>query len=333
MGRIAAATIAALRRLKGDLSEMAFAYSSPPDAKPHGPMAASAARRNAVLALIAVATITTGCGAGENLDGAFGAQDVGVATGSAAGVNSSATGSLVVGSGPTAVEYECPRVTVRTGAATWQVPDRAGGLRYQGSIGDLARECAIVNGTMTVKVGIEGRVLMGDKGTPGQLKVPVRIAVVHEGPNPKPITTKYFAVPLEIPQGQMQAAFTVVEDQIAFPLAKPEEIERYIIYVGYDPQGEQGGRATPTRTTRPRPAADGEPPPRTSARPPAAKPAAPKPAASSPDAAAAAPARTQEPDVFGPPPSTAPRPSAPSNTFSPAPAKQQPTDVFGPPPG
>ncbi len=281
-----------------------------------------ALRRN-VLALVAVGAMTAGCGAGENLDGAFGAQDVGVATGSAAGVHSASSGSLVVGSGPTAVEYECPRVTVRTGAATWQVPDRAGGLRYQGSIGDLARECAIVNGVMTVKVGIEGRVLMGDKGAPGQLKVPVRIAVVQEGPNPKPITTKYFAVPLEIPAGQSQAAFTVVEDQIAFPLTKPEDIERYTINAGSDPRGEQGARATPARTSRPKPAADDDRP-RATAKPATPKPAAAKPASSS----------GQEPDVFGPPPSSAPaRAAPPSNTFSPAPAKQQPTDVFGPPPG
>jgi len=305
--------------LQGDLSEMAFAHASPATLNPRP----STVRRNA-LVLTALAVAAAGCAGGDGLDSAL--------SGSAAGVTNTASGALVVGSGPNAVEYECPTVVVRSGASAWQVADRDGSLRYQGSIGDLARECAIVNGNMTVKVGIEGRVLMGEKGTPGQLKVPVRIAVVHEGPNPKPITTKYFTVPLEIPQGQTQAAFTVVEDQIAFPLTKPGDIERYVIYVGYDPQGEPGGRATPARTSRPRPAAEADRPVR-QARP-APRPA---PAAESDAAPAATPAKpaaaskpaARPPDVFGPPPGATP--AAPA--FSPAPAKPQPTDVFGPPPG
>lgn len=294
---------------------MAFAHASPATLNPRP----STVRRNA-LALTALAVVLAGCAGSDGLDGAVSGS------GSAAGVNSTAAGALVVGSGPNAVEYECPPVVIRSGASAWQVADRDGGLRYQGTIGELARECAIVNGNMTVKVGIEGRVLLGEKGTPGQLKVPVRVAVVHEGPNPKPITTKYFAVPVEIPQGQMQTAFTVVEDQIAFPLTRPGDIERYVIYVGYDPQGEPGARATPARTSRPRPAADPD-------RPRQARPA-PRPAPSAtsdaaPAAAPAKPAASRPPDVFGPPPGAAP--AAP--TFSPAPARPQPTDVFGPPPG
>lgn len=272
-------------------------------------------------ALVAVALALAGCAAGEGLDGAFGAQDTGVATGSAAGVSSSATGSLVVGSGPTAVEYECPKVTVRSGAASWQVPDRAGGLRYQGNLGQLARECAINGSTMQVKVGVEGRVLLGDKGTPGQVKVPIRIAVVQEGPTPKVITTKFFAVPLDIPAQQNQAAFAVVEDQISFPLPSPGELERYILYVGYDPQGET--KEKPARQSKPKP----------ESRPVAAKPK-PKPAATETGA--------PQGDVFGPPPSSsgasgsgssgdqfAPPPS--SNTFSKQPASP-PSDAFAPPP-
>lgn len=273
-----------------------------------------------VAALVAVALALAGCAAGEGLDGAFGAQDTGVASGSAAGVSSSTTGSLVVGSGPNAVEYECPKVTVRSGAASWQVPDRAGGLRYQGNLGQLARECAINGGTMQVKVGVEGRVLLGDKGTPGQVKVPIRIAVVQEGPTPKVITTKFFAVPLDIPAQQNQAGFAVVEDQITFPLPKPEALERYIIYVGYDPQGET--KEKPARQSKPKP----------ESRPVAAKPK-PKPATET---------GAPQGDVFGPPPSSsgtsgsgssgdqfAPPPS--NSTFSKQPASP-PADAFAPPP-
>ncbi|MFS8036469.1 hypothetical protein ACI7BZ_05790 [Xanthobacter sp. AM11] len=191
---------------------------------------------------MALALALAGCGAGEGLDGSFGAQDVGVAAGgtSAGVVNSVTTGALTVGTGNSAQTYDCPVVTVRTGAATWQVTDKStGALRLQGSIGRLARECMIVGGNMQVKVGIEGRILLGEKGAPGQVKVPIRIAVVQEGPTPKTITTKFFLVPVDVPTDLGQAAFTVVEDQVMFPLLKPGEMERYVVYVGFDPQGSE----------------------------------------------------------------------------------------------
>lgn len=252
---------------------------------------------------LAVALAMAGCAGGENLDGSFGAQDTGVATGRAAGVSSAATPSLTVGSGPDAITYSCPSVTVRNGAGTWQVSE-GGALRYQGNVGQLARECAINGQTMTVKVGIEGRVLLGEKGAPGTVRVPIRVAVVEEGPNPKTVTTKFFTVPVEIPAGQTQSAFTVIEDQLSFPLPKPEVVERYVVYVGYDPQGEQGKPAA----ARPRPS-----------RPAAARP---KPAPATEDAPAAAPA--------APRPAAAPKPAA---TTAPRTDPGAPTsDVFGPPP-
>jgi len=224
-----------------------------------------------------LALAVAGCGAGEGLDGAFGAQDTGVAsrpgTSSAGVVNSGTTGVLTVGTGPDTQVYDCPPVTVRTGASTWQVTDKPGGaLRYQASISRLARECSIAGGTMLVKVGIEGRVLMGEKGTPGPVRVPIRIAVVQEGPSPKTLTTKFFLVQVDVPADPGHAPFTAVEEQISFPLLKPAEMERHVVYVGFDPQGTEA-REKPK---------------------PAAKPKPRKPAAQ--------PAGDSTPEVFGPAP-------------------------------
>lgn len=282
-----------------------------------------------------LAAALAGCAGGEGLDGSFGAQDTGVAGGtaiatptagstSAGVVNSATAGALVVGTGPDQQTYDCPMLTVRTGAGSWQVTS-GGGLRFQGTIGRLARECSIANGMMLVKVGIEGRVLMGEKGSPGQVKVPIRIAVVNEGPTPKTITTKFFAVAVDVPADPGQAAFTVVEDQIAFPLLKPYEMERYVIYVGFDPQGTSEVRE------RPKPSASRpKPKPPAAASQPAAAPAAastPAPAASSSSSSSGSK------DVFGPPPSSggssggfAPPPS--SGGFAPPPS----TSTFSPPP-
>lgn len=278
-------------------------------------------------AFAALALALAGCASGEGLDGAFGAQDVGVASsGTSAGV-SSTPGVLTVGSGPNAVEYECPKVTVRTGASTWQVQAREGGLRYQGTIGQLARECSISGASMSVKVGIEGRVLVGEKGTAGALEVPIRIAVVQEGPTPKTIATKFFVLPLEIPQGQPSSTFAVVEDQLTFPLVKPAEVERYVIYVGYDPQGEP--KIRPARSTQPRPSASSSSG-ASSSRPAASTssaPAKPKPAA----APASDPGAPKD-DVFGPPPSGPTSSSTPSSGgFAPPPSSTS-SGGFAPPP-
>lgn len=277
-------------------------------------------------AAVVLCLALAGCGAGESLDGVFGAQDAGVA-GTSAGV-SNTTGNLMVGTGPNRVEYQCPPVTVRTGAAAWQVTEKEG-LRYQGNIGQLARECSINGPSMMVKVGIGGRLLLGDKGTPGQFKAPIRIAVVEEGPTPKIIATKFFVVPVDIPQGQNSASFTVVEDQISFPLLKPNEMDRYVIYVGFDPQGAP---KETTRSSRPS-SASSRPKPSSSSSSSSSRPtaSAPKPASSSstPKPASSSSGKTSDPgapqgDVFGPPPS--------GNTSSGGFSAPPPSGTFAPPP-
>jgi hypothetical protein len=135
---------------------------------------------------------------------------------------------------------------VRSGASTWQVPSGSNStnLRYQGSLGQLARECAILGDAMTVKVGVEGRVLVGPKGGAGSVAVPLRIALVQEGPQPKSVWTKFYSVPVNVQQGQTQITFTHVEDDLTFAIPPSKDLSSYVIYVGYDPQGAASGAKT-----------------------------------------------------------------------------------------
>src|SRR5262249_4731141 len=84
---------------------------------------------------------------------------------------------------------ECPVTDIRAGASTLPfntgTETSANSLRYQATIARLARECAVHGKTMTVKVGVQGRVVVGPAGGPGQIEVPLRYAVVQEGPEPK----------------------------------------------------------------------------------------------------------------------------------------------------
>jgi hypothetical protein len=136
-------------------------------------------------------------------------------------------------------DIDCPGMQVRSGASTWQVPSGTNttNLRYQGSLGQLARECAVLGDSMTIKVGVEGRVLVGPKGSAGNLTVPLRIALVQEGSQPKPVWSKFYSVPVNVPPGQTQVTFTHVEDDLTFAIPASKDISSYVIYVGYDPQG------------------------------------------------------------------------------------------------
>jgi hypothetical protein len=182
-------------------------------------------------------------------------------------VGTSTKTESIEGSQPAKVadtDIDCPSMVVRSGASTWQVPPGtpSTGLRYQASLGQMARECAILGESMTIKVGVEGRVLVGPKGAAGSMTVPVRMALVQEGPQPRSIWTKFYSVPIVIPQGQTGAAFTQVEDDLTFALPANKNTANYVIYVGFDPQGAanaaKGKRAAPTSrpvatTAKPKP--------------------------------------------------------------------------------
>ncbi len=151
---------------------------------------------------------------------------------------------------------DCPAVTLRQGAATYTINSdsrdpSAMALRYQVSIGQTARECANVAGTLTIRVGMQGRVVLGPAGGPGTINVPIRYALVEEGPEPKTVYTKLHTVPVTIAEGQPHVTFTHIEEEMAVPMPSPGVFQRYVVYVGFDPLGAQE-RRPPARKRTPR---------------------------------------------------------------------------------
>src|SRR5881227_811300 len=141
----------------------------------------------------------------------------------------------------TAAEVDCPGVNVRQGASTLSITQpgaEAGPMttRYQVSIAQTARECAPLGSVMTMKVGVEGRVLLGPAGGPGQIDVPLRMAVVQEGPNPKTIVSKFYKLAVAVPPGQTSVPFVHVEQDLTFPTPRAADFDSYVVYVGFDPQ-------------------------------------------------------------------------------------------------
>ncbi|MGB9369674.1 MAG: hypothetical protein WCE79_27075 [Xanthobacteraceae bacterium] len=139
-----------------------------------------------------------------------------------------------------AVELDCPDVAVRQGAATLAITQpgtEAGPMttRYQVSLGQMARECAALGGMMTMKVGVEGRVLVGPVGGPGQVDIPLRMAVVQEGTTPKTVLSKFYKLAVAVGPGQTGVPFVHVEQDLSFPMPRGADLDSYIVYVGFDP--------------------------------------------------------------------------------------------------
>ena len=109
---------------------------------------------------------------------------------------------------PSAPDVECPGVDIRPGASTLNITAKpgqatAGDLRYQLSFGQTARECSLQGGAMSIKVGVQGRVILGPMGGPGIVDVPLRYAVVREGTAPKTIVTKFKRIPVTVAAGSV----------------------------------------------------------------------------------------------------------------------------------
>ncbi len=124
-------------------------------------------------------------------------------------------------------------------------------VRYQGTFVRAARECALVSGNVVMKVGVEGRIIVGPAGGPGQVDVPLRIAVVEEtAAHTKPIVTKFARIPVTVASATDNPTFTHIDDDVTFPM--PSNLDNYIVYIGFDPLAAQA-------QDRPKPAAKPKP--------------------------------------------------------------------------
>jgi hypothetical protein len=154
-------------------------------------------------------------------------------------------------------DVNCPTVEIRRGAATLTIAPpgerSAMTVKYQGSFVRAARECAVADGNMIMKVGVEGRIVVGPGGGPGRVDVPLRFAVVHETPaGMRPIATKFVIVPVDI-DATGNTLFTHVEEAMVFPIPTPTAaLDDYVVYIGFDPLSAEAQSKGPPKV-RPKP--------------------------------------------------------------------------------
>jgi hypothetical protein len=157
---------------------------------------------------------------------------------------------------------ECPFLDIRQGASTLTFPppppdgsNEAMALKYQGIFVRAARDCAVVNGQMVMRVGVQGRIIVGPAGGAGQIEVPLRIAVVSAPITaPKTVATKLIRIPVTIGASVDNVDFTHIEEGLSFPLPS-SSADPYIVYIGFDPLGagaqDQAKKPAPAKKQKP----------------------------------------------------------------------------------
>jgi hypothetical protein len=159
-------------------------------------------------------------------------------------------------------DVSCPPVEVRQGASTLTIgppgDKSAMSVKYQGAFVRVARDCAVAGGNMVMRIGVQGRVIVGPTGGPGDVDVPLRIAVVQETPGGmRPIATKFIRIAVTLGPNEDHALFTHIEEGLSFPLPTPTSfLDDYIAYVGFDPLSTQPQeKQKPMSKPRPKPPA------------------------------------------------------------------------------
>jgi hypothetical protein len=99
--------------------------------------------------------------------------------------------------------------------------------------------------TMIVKVGVQGRVILGPMGAPGRLDIPLRYAVVREGPQPKTVVTKFKRIFATVAPGETHVQFVDIEEGLTFPMPPKSELDAYVVYVGFDEIGDKNEKKPP----------------------------------------------------------------------------------------
>jgi hypothetical protein len=186
-------------------------------------------RCGTTLSILITAIALSGCSSGSG--SSFGERfNQAAATGTTVAQAQPSTESTTVSS--------CPAVDVRPGTSSlaFHAPGGEGamGLRYQATLGQTARECSAMAGNLNMKVGVQGRIILGPAGGPGTIEVPLRLALVQDGPSPKTHWTKLYRIPVTIGEGVPNVTFTHVEEDLTVPMPTGNALEAYVLYIGFD---------------------------------------------------------------------------------------------------
>ena len=102
---------------------------------------------------------------------------------------------------------------------------------HRGEITKLSRQCQIYGDRIMVKYGFAGRVLLGPKGSPGQVTLPISIKVADA--DRKVLANDKMDVSTIVPSENPVGYFSMVKE-ITFPIAMGSRPEDYKVFVAFE---------------------------------------------------------------------------------------------------
>jgi hypothetical protein len=128
----------------------------------------------------------------------------------------------------------CPELRILDGAELLRRYERgregdAAYVIWQASFGDTARECLYnPDGSLTLKIGVSGRIIAGPKSDGGDVSVPFKIAVVKF--KESTLATQGFTVAANL----SQSGSTTFSEVHEVTVPGPGSDRDYIIYLGFE---------------------------------------------------------------------------------------------------
>lgn len=134
------------------------------------------------------------------------------------------------------VAHGCPRFQVwsRDGYVTIYEQGRIGdglAVMHRGEITKTARECQIEPGRVSVKYGFSGRVLLGPKGKPGYVSLPLSVYVTDA--KREKIANDKVKIDVDVSLDKPIGYFSIVRT-VTFAIPEGSRPGEYEVYVGFD---------------------------------------------------------------------------------------------------
>lgn len=106
-------------------------------------------------------------------------------------------------------------------------------IQYRGEITKTARECQVQPNLVSMKYGFAGRVLLGPRGRPGQVRLPVKVHLTDANRNI--ISTQNMSVDVTIPNDNPVGYFSAV-NTLSFDVAPGVAVGDYQLFIAFDRQ-------------------------------------------------------------------------------------------------
>ncbi len=153
--------------------------------------------------------------------------------------DTSTTGSTSIGE----IAAGCPRMVLasRDNNITFYEPGRTGdglAIMHRGEITKTARECQIEPGRVTVKYGFSGRVLLGPRGKPGNITLPVNVTVTDS--KRAPVTGQHMSVDVVVGADKPIGYFSAVQS-VTFDIPEGSRPGEFEVTVGFDTKAAGAG--------------------------------------------------------------------------------------------